>query len=268
MDQNVDMYGYLPSKPAALFGIVFFGTSMVVCILQMAFGPYKHYWMTTLAVVAVGEAIGWGGRLWAHIDPNSWMAFMIQICSLMVSPVFLSAADYVLFCKLIEKTTPRLFPIPSTFFWAGFIICDIISLAIQTVGGIEISSAQDYEQLSHGGDVMRSGIIFQFSNTIVFVILIVGASLRLRQKKALAPQVKRPVLVALCVSTVMVLLRNGYRIVELSDGWKGHLMRTERYLIGLDMVPMAIGVGVFVIFPPSFFLHENKKLSSSMEMLE
>jgi hypothetical protein len=68
MDQNVDMYGYSPSKPAALFGIVFFGTSMVVCILQMAFGPYKHYWMTTLAVVAVGEAIGWGGRLWAHID--------------------------------------------------------------------------------------------------------------------------------------------------------------------------------------------------------
>ncbi|KAF4230407.1 hypothetical protein CNMCM6457_005983 [Aspergillus fumigatiaffinis] len=268
MDQNVDMYGYLPSEPAALFGIVFFGTSMVVCILQMAFGPYKHYWMITLALVAVGEAIGWGGRLWAHIDPTGWMAFMIQICSLIVSPVFLSAADYILFCKLIEKTTPGLFPIPFTFFWAGFIICDIIALAIQTVGGVEVSSAQNYEQLSHGGDVMRSGIIFQFSNTIVFVILIMGASLRMRQKKALAPQVKWPVLAALCVSTIMVLIRNGYRIVELSDGWKGQLMRTERYLIGLDMVPMAIGVWVFVIFPPSFFLAEDKKLSSSMETLE
>jgi hypothetical protein len=115
---------------------------------------------------------------------------------------------------------------------------------------------------------MRSGIMFQCSNTIVFVILIVGASLRVRQKQALAPQVKWPVLVALCVSTTMVLIRNGYRIVELSDGWKGQLMRTERYLIGLDMVPMAIGVWVFVIFPPSFFLAEDKKLSSSMETLE
>jgi hypothetical protein len=113
----------------------------------------------------------------------------------------------------------------------------------------------------------REGSI-QCSNTIVFVILTVGASLRVRQKKALAPQVKWPVLVALCVSTTMVLIRNGYRIVELSDGWKGQLMRTERYLIGLDMVPMAIGVWVFVIFPPSFFLAEDKKLSSSMETLE
>jgi hypothetical protein len=66
MDQSLDMYGYLPSKPASFFGIIFFGTLMIVCILQMAFGPYKHYWMITLVLVALGEAIGWGGRLWAH----------------------------------------------------------------------------------------------------------------------------------------------------------------------------------------------------------
>lgn len=58
----------------------------------------------------------------------------------------------------------------------------------------------------------------------------------------------------------MVLIRNGYRIVELSDGWKGHLMRTEKYLIGLDMVPMAVGIGAFVVFSPSFFLHEENKV--------
>lgn len=66
----------------------------------------------------------------------------------------------------------------------------------------------------------------------------------------------------------MVLLRNGYRIVELSGGWKGHLMRTETYLIYLDMVPMAIGVGVFVIFSPSFFFRDDKKLANAMELLE
>ncbi|KAJ5176367.1 uncharacterized protein N7482_002244 [Penicillium canariense] len=267
MDQNVDMYGYLPSERASLFGIIFFSTSMIICILQLAFGPYKHYWMITLVLVALGEAIGWGGRLWAHFAPTSWMAFMIQICSLIVSPVFLSAADYVLFCKLIDKISPRVFPIPSTIFWVGFIICDIISLAIQTVGGVLVSSAEDYEQLSHGGDVMRSGIIFQFSNTVIFVVLLVGVILRQQKRRTLASQARWPVMTALCVSTLMVLIRNGYRIVELSDGWKGHLMHTERYLIGLDMVPMAVGIGAFVIFSPSFFLHEEKKLEiNSMEL--
>ncbi|KMK56563.1 flavohemoprotein, putative [Aspergillus fumigatus Z5] len=43
---------------------------------------------------------------------------------------------------------------------------------IDAVGGIKVSSAQNYDQLT-AGDVMRLGIIFQFSNTIVLALLIV-----------------------------------------------------------------------------------------------
>ena len=67
MAQSTDLYGYLPSEPAALFGVAYFGTTMIVCIIQIIFGRYKHYWMITLALAAAGEAIGWGGRLWAHL---------------------------------------------------------------------------------------------------------------------------------------------------------------------------------------------------------
>jgi hypothetical protein len=63
---DADFYGYLPSKSAALFGIIYFGVSTTICLLQIVFGPYKHYWMLTLALAASGEAIGWGARLWAH----------------------------------------------------------------------------------------------------------------------------------------------------------------------------------------------------------
>ena len=68
MDQSTDFYGYLPSKPAALFGIVYFGTATITCTLQMIVGRYPHYWMTTIALAGVGEALGWGARLWAHIE--------------------------------------------------------------------------------------------------------------------------------------------------------------------------------------------------------
>lgn len=66
MSQSVDFYGYLPSKGAALFGIAFFGAAAIICVLQVIFGRYRHYWMVTLAIAAVGESIGWGGRLWSH----------------------------------------------------------------------------------------------------------------------------------------------------------------------------------------------------------
>jgi hypothetical protein len=56
------------------------------------------------------------------------------------------------------------------------------SLAIQTVGGVEVSNARDMQAASHGGSVMRAGIIFQFSNTASFAALLLAAQLRLRKK--------------------------------------------------------------------------------------
>jgi len=66
MSANIDFYGYLPSKAAALFGITYFGCAAVSCTLQIVLGRWGHYWMLTLVVAAVGETVGWGARLWAH----------------------------------------------------------------------------------------------------------------------------------------------------------------------------------------------------------
>ncbi|KAF3393784.1 hypothetical protein F1880_004599 [Penicillium rolfsii] len=100
MSQSTDQYGYLPSETAALFGVAYFGTAVIISIIQMIFGRHKHYWMFTITLATIGEALGWGGRLWAHMNPADWMPFMIQISSLIVSPVFISAAQYVMFCKM------------------------------------------------------------------------------------------------------------------------------------------------------------------------
>lgn len=73
MSQSTDFYGYLPSKTASLFGIVYFGTAAILCTLQIIFGRYRHYWMATVALAAAGEALGWGARLWAHITVSEFM---------------------------------------------------------------------------------------------------------------------------------------------------------------------------------------------------
>lgn len=173
-----------------------------------------------------------------------------------------SAVGYELTALLIinsiDKIKPYPFIIPSKFFWIGFIICDAVSIAIQTVGGAKISESKNYAQLRHGASVARSGIIFQFSNTVFFIVLLVVTMIVLRIKRVTLTSVVRwPVSCAMCVSTLMMLIRNGYRIVELSDGWTSHLMRTELYLIGLDMVPIALAIGIFVLFPPTFLLGEK-----------
>jgi hypothetical protein len=140
-----------------------------------------------------------------------------------------------------------------------FIVFDIISLAVQTVGGVQVSSAKDYQQLSDGAMIMRGGIIFQFSNTIVFVVLLIITHFRLRNKAMTMREVAGwPVMAALYISTGMIFVRNGYRIAELTYGWKGRLVRTEAYLLGLDMGPMVLAVGALVVFAPSIFLERPK----------
>ena len=133
-------------------------------------------------------------------------------------------------------------------------ISDIISLAIQVVGGVKVCSAQNYADLGHGSNVMRAGIIFQFCVTAVFSVLIHWTIVRLRTRGgSLVWTAGWPTTIAMVVSTGMVLVRNGYRIAELSEGWKGDLMRTEGYLIGFDLGPMAVGVGTLVVLSPCWF---------------
>lgn len=130
-----------------------------------------------------------------------------------------------------------------------------------------MSSGQDLQAINHGGSMMRAGIIFQFCNTVVFAMLVLATMLRLRRKSSTLLDVAGwPAMAALCVSTLMLLLRNGYRIVELSDGWEGHVMRTEDYLISLDMVPMALAIGSVTAFSPSLFFSpaEHKKRNHSL----
>jgi hypothetical protein len=66
---------------------------------------------------------------------------------------------------------------------------------------------------------------------------------------------------AMSIATLMLLIRNGYRIFELSQGWDGRILRTQGYLIGLDMVPMAVAIGTFVVFSPCFFFRSAQRQS-------
>lgn len=169
----------------------------------------------------MGEAISLGGRFQAHIDVRmnsesmsqllivisqpagwqSWARLAISISALSSCLPQTISSSAICQCGLTEgfrrrfwqekhrEDYPHLFLIHSHSF--GRFIMRYHLLAIQAVGGIKVSSAQNYDQLT-AGDVMRLGIIFQFSNTIVLALLIVGARLRVRQKKGVLDRIVYP----------------------------------------------------------------------------
>ena len=69
-------------------------------------------------------------------------------------------------------------------------------------------------------------------------------------------------------SAFCIIVRNFYRAVELSQGWKGYLITHEVYFAVLDGALMAMSVGVFNIFFPARYLTGEPQLNGqSHEML-
>jgi hypothetical protein len=64
-------------------------------------------------------------------------------------------------------------------------------------------------------------------------------------------------LAALCFATLCIFTRSVYRVAELSEGWKGHLISTQRYFIGLEGAIVAAGILSLNAFHPGFCFREG-----------
>jgi hypothetical protein len=53
-----------------------------------------------------------------------------------------------------------------------------------------------------------------------------------------------------------------YRAVELLEGWRGHLMKTEGYVIALDATPMLLAMGAFAVVNARLHLRDTKAKGS------
>lgn len=204
--------------------------------------------------MCVAELIGWAGRTWSSACPYNANAYLMQIVTLIIAPVFVTGALYVLLGMFIELVgrgssllSPRMYAIV-------FLTCDVISLVIQAVGGAMASSASsNLEDAWPGTKIMIGGVAFQLIAMTVFALLAVDFVRRCARmgETARLSRAQSPVLVAMFVSLVAVYARSIFRTIELAEGWSGYLMLHERYFLALDGALMVLAVGIFVLFDPS-----------------
>lgn len=151
---------------------------------------------------------------------------------------------------LIQNTGRHVSPFPpKTYLFICFCI-DVTCLTLQATGGGLAGSAYSRGKSTQlGTTTMLAGIILQLVAALFFSVLL-GAVLyrgftELRSNRPLAHMAMATVL-----STTMMIMRNIYRSVELAEGWRGYLITHERFVLGFDALPMAIAMGLYVIFSP------------------
>ncbi|SPO22230.1 uncharacterized protein UTRI_02238_B [Ustilago trichophora] len=161
--------------------------------------------------------------------------------------------------------------IPPRIVGRVFVWSDVTTFIIQcAAGGLQASGGADDPSLVNVGDKMfLIGVILQGVSYILFTLLVTYATILVvrdgarggqsqsHERKIMGMEVAVFSLVAgLYFSSIFVIIRSVYRIIEFSQGYSGYLVSHEIYLFVLDAAPLLLAVGVWVVMWPSGLLEK------------
>jgi len=216
------------------------------CMLPMVIGDWTY-------------ALGFAVRFALHSNPDSETVYILFDLLIVLSPCAFIATEYMILGRLTRylDCSKHLLIAPQKIARV-FVISDVITFLIQA-GGASLSTAKTLSAIRAGEHIFLAGLILQLISFCVFL----GIYLRFlylvwRHEPQLwnADRSKvwyddwRALAWALFLSSTAVFIRCTYRVIELSQGYRGRLSTTEAYFYALDTLPLCIAIAMYVPFWP------------------
>ena len=153
----------------------------------------------------------------------------------------------------------------------------MVALTVQALGGAEAAKAQEQGTstvaathlmvfaLSSLTENQEAGIVVQTCGNIVFTAAAILLWYRTRRScRVLGVPTPYPKtqkfklwVAAIIISDGAIIARAVYRVIELAQGWRGHLITTEAYFYCLDTAPMIVCMAIWVIGHPGLTLEKS-----------
>ncbi|KAF8516232.1 RTA1 like protein-domain-containing protein [Gautieria morchelliformis] len=276
------LYGYVPTLWICFTFVILFSITTIVHIVEaLLFKPRLLWLLYTTAMCGVGEIVGWSGRLWNSENPENSNAYLMQIVTTIIAPVFLTAALYNILGRVIAIIGPEYSRLSPKTYLKVFVTADVVALVVQAAGGA-LATSNNTSTSNLGSHIMLAGIFFQMAGILGYTLLAAEFLFRfylhrpfagaiqasppdspLNDKSwtqgtenggaVLPPRISLMVL-ALVLSTILVFIRTIYRTIELSGGWNGHIIRTEAFFNTLDATPIFLAMFILNFLSPAFLL--------------
>ncbi|KZV81920.1 RTA1-like protein [Exidia glandulosa HHB12029] len=238
---------------------------------------YKTRWMLAMVIGCYTFALGLALRFGLHSQPRSHGLYIAEYLFVVLSPCAFIAAEYVLLGRLAHfLRADELLLIRPQRITKVFVLSDLSTFLVQATGGAISASANSVKSNKVGSRVFLVGLILQLISFVVFVCVFANFLARLRTHAPTTWNAKgwKVLLGAMMISFTGILVRSVYRVIELSQGYAGHLATTESYFYALDTLPLFVAISVFVVFwpgrwivsPEARLLEEKESGSGSVEM--
>lgn len=256
---------YIPDKAVNIVAAVLY---FIVAII-LTWQNYRHRanYMLCLVIGAYCEGIGIVLRLAFRNNPHSQAIYILQYLFVVLSPCAFLAGDYILLGRLVAHLdAPQyLRPFKAKAISWTFITSDIVTFLIQAAGG-GLSISKQVPTAAAGGHVFLAGIAAQMASFLLFSSLWAMFAIRAyAQDKVLWRKTGwKPLHWALGFTCICFLIRSVYRTVELSQGYIGYLATHERYFLGLDTLPLWLGICSYTfIWPGKYITPESRIIKES-----
>lgn len=267
------LYAYTPSAAAAGTFMGIFGIATVAHIFYLP--KLRQCFFIPMILGGIMEVGGLYGRFWGHSSQNDFRAYVLQALLLTPAPIFLAATMYMTLGRIIvaldaDKDHTLIRPR-----WLSkiFVFFDIVCFIVQ-IGGTGMQSTTSVSVQKTGRTVTIIGLVIQL---VVFAYFIIVALVFQRRMNAHPTSISihhsihwvRHLRVVYATS-VLMLIRNIFRIAEYVEGSNGPVGHSEVYLYIFDSTLMAGLMWAFVIVHPGRLLRAIKKLKNrcSLEKAE
>ncbi|KAI9736169.1 MAG: hypothetical protein M1834_001054 [Cirrosporium novae-zelandiae] len=255
-------YNYAPSFAAAVIFLALYVIILLANLIQY-FWYRAWFWWPMLFSVAL-ELIGYVARAFSvkHLDNKN--AFIIQTVLILIAPAVMAAACYMAFGRIVLWVVPkshqtfRQLWMPFRYITPLFVSFDVLSFAVQCVGGAMVASADTTTKANKGKNVVLVGLGIQLVTFGFFVLASMRFAFVLRTKLNSLPLPTetnwRFLLTTVNAASATILIRSVYRFLEFVLGVHNTLSDNEVYFYCLDALLIFVVVAAFVCVHPGMFL--------------
>ncbi|KAH6912625.1 RTA1 like protein-domain-containing protein [Coprinopsis sp. MPI-PUGE-AT-0042] len=269
-DRYVFYYYEVSVPAAAIFIVLFFLTTVYHCY-QLR--KTKRWNMVPFIIGGIMCVGGYAARIGSHFDTWDIGAYVAQTLLLLVAPVLFAATIYMTLAGIIiSSTAESIAKIPVIWVTRIFVTADVIALVTQGGGGGILATGN-----TAGEKLVLGGLLFQIVAFSFFLLVAIAFDMEQRKRfrsRAGIPARKgwknvegwRKMLYALYAASILLLVRNTFRVIEYAQGHDGYLLRNEIWLYIFDSVLMfVLMVLLNVVHPGEVLIGDTYNLKKQVE---